>query len=65
MPDDIRLKRKREGIEAQALRERSPHRHFFDRIIKTDGVWLIVECRRCSSRIQWHPVLPDTSLRGD
>ena len=53
MSDETRLKRQREGREAQAARENEEHTCCFEKPIRFEGLWQIIQCSMCPSRIQY------------
>ncbi len=42
----------RESLEAI----QAEHDHCFERPIRYEGAWQIIECSSCPERIMWHPV---------
>lgn len=53
MSDETRLARQREGREAQAARDNEKHTHCFEKPIRFEGLWQIIQCSMCPKRIQY------------
>ncbi len=57
MSEATRLARQREGREAQAARENETHVCCFEKPIRFEGLWQIIQCSMCPKRIQWMQIL--------